>query len=523
MAVRQYVGARYVPKFADPVAWQSGTSYEALTIVTYNNASYTSKVPVPATVGNPADNDTYWALTGNYNAQVEEYRQETQALSESITYIPTNKYKTFDDVINEYNTGNYTGIYVNSDISLNNDNSLTKPCTITGNKNSVITLACTLSLPNYTTIQNSSINITNGTLELNGSGIVINKNNIYAPSDGTEHKLITINNGTNISITDNYFYSSGSVLADQNNIAIYYEQRSNNAFQNSTIANNHFARFQWHIKTDLTDASRNVFCSGIIINGNTFINAIYGIELNASDHNKIVNNIIDYNENPIIITSANGIHINNNYIFNVTLNTSLVNILIDGTEEDIDIGNNYIWCNNTTRTGVNGIYIHGTGTAHGIFIHENYVRMCYYGINIAVNCTGLILGSNYEDYCVYAGLIDSDYTFTSSYIFGNIVATTTSNVIANVNLLISLYSGVKHFASGSFITAVSGGQATTHTITFSGFTKTPKIFVINTSGARNMNCYVVSAGSGSAVIGISNQNSEGTLGDNFGYDWIAIE
>lgn len=73
--VRQYVGARYVPKFADPVAWQSGTSYEALTIVTYNNSSYTSKIPVPATVGNPADNDIYWALTGNYNAQVEEYRQ----------------------------------------------------------------------------------------------------------------------------------------------------------------------------------------------------------------------------------------------------------------------------------------------------------------------------------------------------------------------------------------------------------------------------------------------------------------
>lgn len=75
MGVRQYVGARYVPKFADPVAWQSGTSYEALTIVTYNNNSFTSKIPVPATVGNPADNPTYWVETGNYNAQVEDYRQ----------------------------------------------------------------------------------------------------------------------------------------------------------------------------------------------------------------------------------------------------------------------------------------------------------------------------------------------------------------------------------------------------------------------------------------------------------------
>ena len=80
MAIRNYVGARYVPKFADPVEWQANPSYEAMIIVTYNNASYTSKMPVPPTVGNPTENSNYWALTGNYNAQVEEYRQETTEL-----------------------------------------------------------------------------------------------------------------------------------------------------------------------------------------------------------------------------------------------------------------------------------------------------------------------------------------------------------------------------------------------------------------------------------------------------------
>ena len=89
--VRQYVGARYVPKFADPTAWTSGTSYEAMTIVTYNNSSYTSKMPVPATVGNPADNPDYWALTGNYNAQVEQYRQETETVSNNLTTEITNR------------------------------------------------------------------------------------------------------------------------------------------------------------------------------------------------------------------------------------------------------------------------------------------------------------------------------------------------------------------------------------------------------------------------------------------------
>lgn len=111
--VKQYVGARYVPKFASPVEWAADTSYEALTIVTFNNASYTSKVPVPPTVGNPANNPQYWALTGNYNAQVEQYRQDVvkyktdtdanikqfnDALDALVESVTTNKHVvTFED------------------------------------------------------------------------------------------------------------------------------------------------------------------------------------------------------------------------------------------------------------------------------------------------------------------------------------------------------------------------------------------------------------------------------------------
>ena len=89
--VKQYVGARYVPKFASPLEWAADTSYEALTIVTFNNASYTSKIQVPPTVGNPANNPKYWALTGNYNAQVEQYRQETETVSNNLTTEITNR------------------------------------------------------------------------------------------------------------------------------------------------------------------------------------------------------------------------------------------------------------------------------------------------------------------------------------------------------------------------------------------------------------------------------------------------
>lgn len=70
---RQYVGARYVPKIMGE--WNKALQYEALSVVTYMGNSFTSKVPVPANV--EINNTDYWVNTGNYNAQVEEYRKET--------------------------------------------------------------------------------------------------------------------------------------------------------------------------------------------------------------------------------------------------------------------------------------------------------------------------------------------------------------------------------------------------------------------------------------------------------------
>lgn len=73
-----YKGLRYVPVFADPAEWSSANSYEALTVVMHEGNSYTSKQAVP--VGVDISNETFWALTGNYNAQVEQYRQEVKAI-----------------------------------------------------------------------------------------------------------------------------------------------------------------------------------------------------------------------------------------------------------------------------------------------------------------------------------------------------------------------------------------------------------------------------------------------------------
>lgn len=74
MTVREYIGARYVPEFIGE--WDSTVSYEPLSIVSYQGNSYTSRQYVP--VGTAITNEAFWALTGNYNAQVEAYRQEVQ-------------------------------------------------------------------------------------------------------------------------------------------------------------------------------------------------------------------------------------------------------------------------------------------------------------------------------------------------------------------------------------------------------------------------------------------------------------
>ena len=86
--VRQYIGARYVPKFYENSAgtsdWRAGVIYEPLTIVTYNGNSYTSKKAVPAEIGDPSSNPEYWVATGVFNQQVESLRQEVEAQGERI-------------------------------------------------------------------------------------------------------------------------------------------------------------------------------------------------------------------------------------------------------------------------------------------------------------------------------------------------------------------------------------------------------------------------------------------------------
>lgn len=78
-----YTGMRYVPVFADPAEWSSANSYEPLEIVIHKGNSYTSKTFVP--VGIDISDPQYWVLTGNYNAQVEQYRQDVANVKDQIS------------------------------------------------------------------------------------------------------------------------------------------------------------------------------------------------------------------------------------------------------------------------------------------------------------------------------------------------------------------------------------------------------------------------------------------------------
>lgn len=93
---RQYVGARYVPKVMGE--WNKALQYEALSIVTFSGNSFTSKVPVPANID--ISNKNYWVNTGNYNAQVEAYRQQTAQLNNDLNNeIINRKNDTKDNIL----------------------------------------------------------------------------------------------------------------------------------------------------------------------------------------------------------------------------------------------------------------------------------------------------------------------------------------------------------------------------------------------------------------------------------------
>lgn len=111
MANLQYIGARYVPKLFDnpddhSITWKAGVSYEPLTIVLYNEDTYTSRKPIPPSIGNPADNPIYWAMTSNFNAALVALQNNVTEINNKLSAQPIISVKDFgavgDGVTNDY-------------------------------------------------------------------------------------------------------------------------------------------------------------------------------------------------------------------------------------------------------------------------------------------------------------------------------------------------------------------------------------------------------------------------------------
>lgn len=175
---RQYIGARYVPKFATPTQWDKTQSYEALTIVTNLGNSYTSKKPVPPNV--ELSNEEYWAMTGNYNAQLEEYLKITNSATKKLQnleyYTSPEEYEgtDYEKIIQAVNSGKPViakGKYViDSTINFANKHNLffdfsNSQIIYSGNSSAVKITNCT-----YDTFKFGTIDAQNGTgIELSSS------------------------------------------------------------------------------------------------------------------------------------------------------------------------------------------------------------------------------------------------------------------------------------------------------------------------------------------------------------------
>ena len=107
---RQYVGARYVPKIMGE--WNKALQYEALSIVTHLGNSFTSKVPVPVNVD--ITNTDYWVNTGNYNAQVEAYRQVVAQLNTDLN----------NEIVNRKNDSKDNILWIGDSYSVNYNHKL---------------------------------------------------------------------------------------------------------------------------------------------------------------------------------------------------------------------------------------------------------------------------------------------------------------------------------------------------------------------------------------------------------------
>ena len=107
MALKKYIGARYVPKFMG--AWDKASEYAALSVVYTNEQSYVSRKTVPANT--EIDNTEFWIKSADWNAQVtqynknvEQYQANVERYNKNVETYNADVHNFFNATIHAYNT-----------------------------------------------------------------------------------------------------------------------------------------------------------------------------------------------------------------------------------------------------------------------------------------------------------------------------------------------------------------------------------------------------------------------------------
>lgn len=101
--VREWIGPRIIPVFADNVQWDSNTNYEPLMMVQNAGETFMSRQYVPAGAPLPdtstgQESTNYWVHMSNWNAQVEAYREEVMNYARIVLGFESNIENLQEDV-----------------------------------------------------------------------------------------------------------------------------------------------------------------------------------------------------------------------------------------------------------------------------------------------------------------------------------------------------------------------------------------------------------------------------------------
>lgn len=214
--ITQYTGLRYVPIFADPAEWNNTRTYEPLTIVLNKGNSYTSRQFVP--VGVELTNTDYWLKTGDYNAQLEQYRRDVQKFNSRITAneLALNEITPFDTVpMKDSAKGIISGgVYnaIQNQLRINTSPSMGYEGIITDeNANGYVCASSAVIAPNtiFQIFRDSSNK--NGIYKI----ILVNNSNI--------NRVIATGNIYNCGHANSCFFNDGKlyVITSENKYAIY--------------------------------------------------------------------------------------------------------------------------------------------------------------------------------------------------------------------------------------------------------------------------------------------------------------